>query len=164
MLTNGEEFKIGIRKFNAKTSSAGQVNNEEDGGSEGSGSEDSRRIENSSGSERVSEGLDQKSSLDPSKRYLQIAFNDDLSSALRIIRTLPKSDRIIVEVGTPLIKSAGVNGRMSPTATKASVVSTSGPLGLLLNGLLAVRITKITSVCVASDSTNQPVWNCVSVA
>ena len=33
----------------------------------------------------------------------------------------------------------------------------SGRLGRLLNGLPIVRITKSTSVCVASDSTNQPV-------
>ena len=35
----------------------------------------------------------------------------------------------------------------------------SGLLGRLLHGLPAVRMTNSTSVCVASDSTNQPVWN-----
>ncbi len=37
------------------------------------------------------------------------------------------------------------------------VEAAKGPLGLLLNGLPIVRITKSTSVCVAKDSTNQPV-------
>jgi len=42
-------------------------------------------------------------------RYLQVACNRTLSDALRIIRQLPKSPRIILEVGTPLIKAEGMN-------------------------------------------------------
>jgi len=38
-----------------------------------------------------------------------------------------------------------------------SVVRRSARLGRLLNGFDAVRITKMTNVCVASDSTNHPV-------
>ena len=40
--------------------------------------------------------------------------------------------------------------------TNTAVVTIKARLGLLLKGLPAVRITKMTSVCVASDSTNQP--------
>ena len=37
-------------------------------------------------------------------------------------------------------------------------------VGLLRNGFPMVRMTKSTSVCVASDSTNHPVWNSRSLA
>jgi bifunctional enzyme Fae/Hps len=41
--------------------------------------------------------------------YLQIALDSPrLSSALRIIKSCPRSDRIILEAGTPLIKQEGV--------------------------------------------------------
>jgi hypothetical protein len=46
-----------------------------------------------------------------------------------------------------------------PIATTSSVVNVSAALGRFCQGLPAVRITSSTSVCVASDSTNQPVWN-----
>ena len=48
--------------------------------------------------------------LDHRKRYLQVAFNGSLDDAQRIISSLPISDRIIVEAGTPLIKKYGENG------------------------------------------------------
>jgi hypothetical protein len=44
----------------------------------------------------------------------------------------------------------------SPSATPPAKLARSGMLGRLLNGLPAVRMTKMTSVCVASDSMNQP--------
>jgi bifunctional enzyme Fae/Hps len=50
------------------------------------------------------------SKLSDKKRYLQIALNSTLDEAFRIIRQLPKSDRIIVEAGTPLIKRYGGEG------------------------------------------------------
>ena len=41
--------------------------------------------------------------------YLQIALdNPSLEGAKRVIRSLPESDRIILEVGTPLLKKHGV--------------------------------------------------------
>jgi len=43
-------------------------------------------------------------------------------------------------------------------ATINRTVMVSGRLGLLRSGLPAVRMMKSTSVCVASDSTNHPVW------
>ena len=55
---------------------------------------------------------------------------------------------------------SGENGSATPTATTASVAASSAPLGLLRrNGTRRVRIAKITSDCVASDSMNQPVRN-----
>jgi bifunctional enzyme Fae/Hps len=51
-----------------------------------------------------------KSRLDPKKRYLQVALNSTLDDARTIIRDLPPSDRIIIEVGTPLIKRYGQDG------------------------------------------------------
>ncbi len=45
--------------------------------------------------------------LDRRKRYLHIALNSTLHDAYRIIRSLPPSDRIILEAGTPLIKLYG---------------------------------------------------------
>lgn len=48
--------------------------------------------------------------LDNDKRYLQIAFNYDLGMAERIIPSLPKSDRILIEAGTPFIKHYGDSG------------------------------------------------------
>ncbi len=48
-----------------------------------------------------------KSKLDRRKKYLQIALNSSLQDAKNVIETLPISDRIIIEVGTPLIKQYG---------------------------------------------------------
>lgn len=48
--------------------------------------------------------------LNPKKRYLQIALNGTLEDAREIINSLPKSDRIIVEAGTPFIKRYGEQG------------------------------------------------------
>jgi bifunctional enzyme Fae/Hps len=43
-------------------------------------------------------------------RYLQIAFNDSLKSALAILPDIARSDRILIEAGTPLIKREGMQG------------------------------------------------------
>lgn len=48
--------------------------------------------------------------LDRKKRYLQIALNSTPSEGEEIIYQLPKSDRILIEAGTPLIKAYGVEG------------------------------------------------------
>jgi len=47
--------------------------------------------------------------LDRKKRYLQVALNSTLGQAKKIIDQLPASDRILIEVGTPLIKRYGMN-------------------------------------------------------
>ncbi|HEX9797983.1 MAG TPA: orotidine 5'-phosphate decarboxylase / HUMPS family protein [Anaerolineales bacterium] len=48
--------------------------------------------------------------LDHKVRYLQIAFNYDLSLARRLLPTIPQSERILVEAGTPYIKLEGMRG------------------------------------------------------
>ena len=48
--------------------------------------------------------------LDRKKKYLQIALNSSPSEGEDIIRTLPSSDRILIEAGTPLIKAYGIDG------------------------------------------------------
>ena len=48
--------------------------------------------------------------LDIRKSYLQIAFNRSLSEVARMVSLLPKSDRILVEAGTPFIKQYGKEG------------------------------------------------------
>ncbi|MCS6789227.1 MAG: orotidine 5'-phosphate decarboxylase [Patescibacteria group bacterium] len=50
------------------------------------------------------------SKLDRRKKYLQLALNNTLEEAYKIINNLPLSDRIIVEVGTPIIKRYGEEG------------------------------------------------------
>ena len=50
------------------------------------------------------------SKLNPRKAYLQIALNNTLEEAYAIISKLPRSDRILLEVGTPLIKRYGEQG------------------------------------------------------
>ena len=50
------------------------------------------------------------SKLNPKKKYLQVALNSTLEEARKIIDTLPVSDRVIVEAGTPLIKRYGEHG------------------------------------------------------
>ena len=48
--------------------------------------------------------------LDHKKRYLQIAFNDDLDSVRRILPRIPVNDRVMIEAGTPFIKREGFDG------------------------------------------------------
>jgi bifunctional enzyme Fae/Hps len=47
---------------------------------------------------------------DDKVRYLQIAFNYDKNTAARILPSIAKSDRILIEAGTPFIKREGVSG------------------------------------------------------
>jgi 3-keto-L-gulonate-6-phosphate decarboxylase len=54
--------------------------------------------------------IGKKPKLNPRKRYLQIALNSTLNDAFYIINSLPRSDRIIIEAGTPLIKRYGEDG------------------------------------------------------
>ncbi len=48
--------------------------------------------------------------LEHKTRYLQIAFNDDMYSVSRILPTIPRNDRILIEAGTPFIKREGFRG------------------------------------------------------
>jgi bifunctional enzyme Fae/Hps len=51
-----------------------------------------------------------KTKLDHRVRYLQIAFNYDLDLVQRVLPTLPRNPRILVEAGTPYIKREGMRG------------------------------------------------------
>lgn len=46
--------------------------------------------------------------LDSRTKYLQVALNSNFADAREIIFNLPQSNRIIIEAGTPLIKSEGI--------------------------------------------------------
>lgn len=48
--------------------------------------------------------------LSKKKHYLQIALNSTLEEARKIIDQLPTDERIIIEAGTPLLKTYGVEG------------------------------------------------------
>lgn len=48
--------------------------------------------------------------LSKKKKYLQIALNSTLDQAQRIISQLPVTDRILIEAGTPLLKTYGKEG------------------------------------------------------
>ena len=71
--------------------------------------------------------------LDSKTRYLQIAFNDDLFSALGIISRLPQNERIMIEAGTPFIKRVGTDGikaigNIWPGKIVADIKTTDGAL------------------------------------
>ncbi len=48
--------------------------------------------------------------LEQKTRYLQIAFNKDARQVGRILPTIPKNERILIEAGTPFIKREGADG------------------------------------------------------
>jgi len=48
--------------------------------------------------------------LDRSKRYLQIAFNDNVRDVDRVLPQIPFDERILIEAGTPFIKREGQRG------------------------------------------------------
>jgi bifunctional enzyme Fae/Hps len=48
--------------------------------------------------------------LDQRKRYLQIAFNYDVGLVRRVLPTIVRSERILIEAGTPYIKREGMAG------------------------------------------------------
>ena len=48
--------------------------------------------------------------LEHKKRYLQIAFNSNISQVRRILHSIPFNERILIEAGTPFIKREGTKG------------------------------------------------------
>jgi len=69
--------------------------------------------------------------LDRRVRYLQLAFNDDAYTAARILPTLPRDGRILIEAGTPFIKREGLSGivrlrSLWPGAIVADLKTTDG--------------------------------------
>jgi len=51
-----------------------------------------------------------KTKLDHRVRYLQVAFNYDLALVNRVLPTLPRHPRILIEAGTPYMKREGLRG------------------------------------------------------
>lgn len=58
---------------------------------------------------KILPALTAKIKLKKRKKYLHIALNSTLQEAQNIIALLPFSDRILIEAGTPLIKTYGTN-------------------------------------------------------
>lgn len=81
--------------------------------------------------------------LNKKRRYLQVALNSSPYEGESIIATLPSSDRIIIEAGTPLIKEYGAEGiRRLKSAWQSkrlgySVDQSSGSTEVSLTGLIA---------------------------
>jgi bifunctional enzyme Fae/Hps len=48
--------------------------------------------------------------LDHRVRYLQIAFNYDAALVQRVLPSIPRHDRILIEAGTPYLKREGMRG------------------------------------------------------
>jgi len=48
--------------------------------------------------------------LNKKRKYLQVALNSTMSEAQRVINSLPVSERVILEAGTPFIKRYGLQG------------------------------------------------------
>jgi bifunctional enzyme Fae/Hps len=48
--------------------------------------------------------------LDAKIRYLQIAFNYDIGLVMRLLPRITKSERILIEAGTPYLKREGLQG------------------------------------------------------
>ena len=69
--------------------------------------------------------------IDRKTRYLQLAFNDDMVTALRILATLPRDPRVLIEAGTPYVKREGLRGIMAirsvwPFGVLADIKTTDG--------------------------------------
>ncbi|MFH0906454.1 MAG: orotidine 5'-phosphate decarboxylase / HUMPS family protein [archaeon] len=71
--------------------------------------EDSMKLNTNNYSSSIT-NFDENLKLDNRKRYLQIAFNKDISEVLSILPKIPKDKRILIEAGTPYIKKEGING------------------------------------------------------
>jgi bifunctional enzyme Fae/Hps len=72
--------------------------------------------------------------LDEKQRYLQIAFNYDTTLAARILPSIPPSERIIIEAGTPLIKREGMEAvriirKLWPGYIVADIKTVDGAVG-----------------------------------
>ena len=72
--------------------------------------------------------------LDNKTRYLQIAFNYDISMVAWLLPRIPRSSRILIEAGTPYIKREGMDGiryirRLWPGMIVADIKIADGALG-----------------------------------
>lgn len=84
------------------------------------------------------------------KRYLQVALNSTPDEGEAIIYTLPSSDRILVEAGTPLIKEFGTDGirrlrdaweaKISGYSPEVQPTSAGTSVNELVNSFLGVKL------------------------
>ncbi len=68
------------------------------------------------------------------ERYLQLAFNDDLATALGVLPKIVRDRRILLEAGTPFIKREGMAGvrrlaQSAPGMTVADIKVSDGAVG-----------------------------------
>lgn len=100
------------------------------------------------------------------EKYLQIAFNKSLAEVQRMIKFLPRSDRILVEAGTSFIKNYGEEGIrvlrqlwggyvvadlkcMDRGETEVAIAADSGASGATVLGLAPIpTIDNFIAACV----------------
>ena len=86
-------------------------------------------------------------------RYLQIAFNYDIALVRQILPTIVKSDRILIEAGTPFIKREGMAGVRAirsiwPGQVVADIKTVDGAVG----EVEMVRAAGATAVTILGNS------------
>lgn len=111
--------------------------------------------------------MSEKSSsrLSNKKRYLQVALNGSREDAQAILRILPKSERIIIEAGTPLIKRYGVDiirdiynwslfGSLgnAPEGVESSAGQQFGLLGSVVLSALGARVSNAGAESIAPQA------------
>lgn len=110
--------------------------------------------------------LDVKSQLDPKKRYLQIALNSTMAEARSIISQLPLNERVIIEVGTPMIKHYGTRAianvrawyaaRVLGQPSNSKSIDSKLTLGSLMWELAQNQKTTFGDLAINKESRNQP--------
>lgn len=88
--------------------------------------------------------------LDKNKKYLQVALNSTLEEARLVIEQLPLDERILIEVGTPLIKNYGAEAireinnwwTQKVFGVPPVEVEPSGLLGMIVKSYLKSRSEK----------------------
>jgi 3-keto-L-gulonate-6-phosphate decarboxylase len=84
-----------------------------------------------------------------SVRYLQVAFNYDLGLVQRVLPTIARSERILIEAGTPYIKSEGQRGiRLMRSLWPGQIVHRAGATAAtVLGGSPVETLDKFIAHC-----------------
>lgn len=94
--------------------------------------------------------------LDEKARYLQIAFNDNMATALHILPMIPRNDRILIEAGTPFIKREGMRGIAAiRSAWNGKIVADIKTVDGALDEVDMVRSAGATAVTVMGSSPSE---------
>ncbi len=83
-----------------------------------------------------------QSKLSHRKKYLQVALNSSIGDALAVIAQLPAHERIIIEAGTPLIKTYGQSAISQIYQAWASRLSGTGILPYVVADLKTIDRAK----------------------